>query len=147
MEQPESGLDSNPEAIALAAEQADQGIVLLDRELRVRWLNQAAERLCGLRRRHAIGKPLAELVPLPLGRHFHPRGRQRRTRIDTLQRYRGDIQLQHADGHRHWVSVSVHSIAGSGLRAIYLSDIQSQRSAEARSQLLTIGFDRSVRRS
>lgn len=36
MEQPESGLDSNPEAIALAAERADQGIVLLDRELRVR---------------------------------------------------------------------------------------------------------------
>ena len=141
MEQPESGLDSNPEAIALAAEQADQGILLLDRELRVRWLNQAAERLCGLRRRHAIGKPLAELVPLPLARHFHPRGRQRRTRIDTVQRYRGDIQLLHADGHRHWVSVSVHGIAGSGLRAIYLSDIQSQRSAEARSQLLTIGFD------
>lgn len=141
MEQLESTLDHHPEAIAAAAEQADQGIVLLDGQLRVRWLNRAAERLCGVRRRHALGKPLSELVPAELSRHFRPRGKHGRTRLDALLRHPGDIQLQRSDGSRHWVSLAMHKVNGTGLSLVYLSDIQAQRNAEARSNLLTVGFD------
>lgn len=141
MELPDTGLENNPEAITIAAEQADQGIVLLDSQLRVRWLNRTAERLCGWRRRHAIGKSLAELVPEPLSRRFTPRGKHGRSRLDAMLRHPGDIQLQRADGSRVWVSLSLHKIPGTPLRAVYLTDIQIQRNAEARSNLLSIGFD------
>jgi diguanylate cyclase (GGDEF)-like protein/PAS domain S-box-containing protein len=141
MELPETGLDNNPEAISIAAEQADQGIVLLDSQLRVRWINRAAERLCGWRRRHAIGKALSELVPEPLSRHFIPRGKHGRSRLDALLRYPGDIQIQRSDSSNVWVSLSLHKIPGTTLRVVYLTDIQIQRNAEARSNLLSIGFD------
>lgn len=141
MEQPDNGLENHPDAISVAAEQSDQGIALLDAQLRVRWLNRSAERLSGLLRRHAIGKTLAELVPAHLATRFTPRGKSGHTRLDALLRYPGDVKLQRPDGHAHWVSLAVHSIAGTPWRVVYLTDIHSQRNAEARSNLLTIGFD------
>ena len=141
MDQADTAQENNLEAIALAAEQAEQGIVLLDGQLRLRWINRAGERLAGLARRYALGKTLAELVPAHLATHFQPHGRRGRTRLDALLRYRGDVPLQRSDGSQYWVSLSRQKIAGTALSVVYLTDVHSLRNAEARSNLLTIGFD------
>ena len=140
MEQP-NGQELHPEALGLAMELAGLGIIVLDAQRQLRWLNRAAERLTGLQRRRVLGQPLHAVVPPHLARLFLPRGRQQRTRLDTLALHPGDIQLERADGSRQWVSVSHHPLPGTGLSVVYLADVQSLRNAEARSNLLTIGFD------
>ncbi len=140
MEQP-NGVELPPDALTQALELSGLGVVVLDAERRVRYLNRAAERLTGLQRRRILGQPLQDIAPPHLARHFRPRGPRHRTRLDTLVRHHGDIRLERADGSRIWVSVSHHPLQGSPLSVVYLSDVQVQRSAEARSTLLTIGFD------
>ena len=136
-----NGQDLHPDALGLAMELAGVGVIVIDSQRQLRWLNRAAERLTGLQRRRVLGQPLHAVVPAHLSRLFIPRGPRQRTRLDTLANHPGDIQLERADGTRQWVSLSHHPLPGTGLEVVYLTDVQSLRNAEARSNLLTIGFD------
>lgn len=134
-------LEVVPEAMVLAAEHAEQGIVVLDSQLRLRWLNRAAERLGGVQRRNALGQPLAALVPAHLQRRFTARGTRGHCRLDAMLHHTGDVELIRHDGSRQWVSLHSHRLHGSGLRVLYLTDVQHRRLGEERIGLLSLGFD------
>jgi PAS domain S-box-containing protein len=94
-----------------------EGVMACDADLRVTYLNAAAERALGLGRDASLGRPLAQVFP-------------------------GAMQ---ARGARHveafypplarWYEVSVHSLHDGGL-AFYFRDVTERRAGEARYRLL-----------
>ena len=64
---PEGSLDIIPVARSLLLEQLDDGVIVLDPELRVVDLNSAAERLLGLQRGWTPGTPAARVWGLNSG--------------------------------------------------------------------------------
>ena len=129
------------DVLSLAAEHAAEAMVVIDDQQRILWLNHAAERLCGVQRRHVVGKALQDLVPPPLRPHFTPHGSRGRSRLDALLRYPGDILLKRTDGSRRWINLRAQSIQRGALRLLHLTDVQTLHTLEKRIELLSIGFD------
>lgn len=140
MNQPYS-LETVPEAMNLAAEHAQQGVIVIDGNKRVHWLNRSAERLIGVQRRKAVGQPLSALAPLHLQDRFVARGRRGRCRLDALLRLPGDLELIRHDGSHQWVSLHSLALPGSGLQMIFLTHVQQRRQSEQHLKMLSLGFD------
>lgn len=126
---------------AETVEWLSEGLVLIDPQLRILWLNRAAERLSGVLGQQVTGASLAELAPPDLRKRFQSGRPGRRTRLDALLRHDGDIELQRPDGSRRWISLRAQSVGTAGNRMLHLRDMQPLRDMEHRMELLSLGYD------
>lgn len=89
-------------------EQCLYGVVTIDPENRIRYMNPAAERLWGLSRAEAVGQNVNILVPKAI-RDDHDRmvNHHRHTGEDRIVGTSRDIEMERADGSTVWVNLSL----------------------------------------
>ena len=116
-------------------EQCLYGVVTIDPDNRIRYMNPAAERLWGLSRAEAVGQNVNILVPRAI-RDDHDRmvNHHRHTGEDRIVGTSRDVEMERADGSTVWVNLSLTKSVEPDGRLSYtafLRDITRRRGALA----------------
>jgi PAS domain S-box-containing protein len=114
-------------------EQCLYGVVTIDPDNRIRYMNPAAERLWGLSRAEAVGQNVNILVPRAI-RDDHDRmvNHHRHTGEDRIVGTSRDVEMERADGSTVWVNLSLTKSVEPDGRLSYtafLRDITRRRGA------------------
>ncbi len=133
-----SGLEgdafSRPDLLARIVEIAEDAIVSVDSDSKIRLFNQGAERIFGYSAGEVLGRPLSVLIP-PRFRHRHAEDVENFAKSPTQSRamaQRGDIFGLRADGSEFpaEASISKLDIEGSQVLTVILRDVSETRRVE-----------------
>ena len=126
-------LDMNSSIAQPALEQAIDGIITIDDQNNVIFMNQAAERMWGYRANEVIGRNVKMLVPQEI-QHQHDNfvNANRRTGVDKIVGTSRDIKVERRDGTTFWANLSLarNKIDGKTFYTAFVKDITSERQAQ-----------------
>lgn len=113
-------------------EQAADGVVLIDSDMRVLLFNRAAEQLWGIARTAIIGQDAKALLPAQLRAQLEQYGAGDHT-----------VPIERADGQRRWTAMSVSRIEADGevLYTALIKDITAQHQQTEQLHLLSLVVD------
>lgn len=127
--------ESQAAAALDALEQCLSGVVTIDADNRIRYINAAAERLWGVSRHAVLGQNVSVLVPEAL-RDDHDRmvDHHRHSGEDRIVGTSRDIEMERADGSKLWVNLSLTKCTeadGQFSYTAFVEDITQRRGAFA----------------
>ncbi|MDX3773896.1 EAL domain-containing protein [Chromatiaceae bacterium AAb-1] len=125
-------------------EQAIDGVVVIDSENRIIFLNKAAEQLWGYSKSEAIGQNVKLLVPENIRQqHDSYIYANRNTGINKIVGTSRDVPIEHKDGSRKWGSMSISKITTDGqiLYTAFIKDVTRQHEDNERIRLLSMVAD------
>lgn len=113
-------------------EQAGDGVVLIDSDMRVLLFNQAAEQLWGIPRASIIGHEAKALLPAEL-----------REQLDQYGSGDHTLPIERPDGQRRWTNMSISRIEADGevLYTAFIKDITVQHQQTEQLRLLSLVVD------
>ncbi|MBX2810211.1 MAG: PAS domain S-box protein [Myxococcales bacterium] len=118
------------EIINQTLEQAVDGVVTIDQENQVTFMNKAAESLWGYRREEVVGKNVKMLVPSEIqARHDDLVNANRRTGHDKIVGTSRDVKVTRRNGKSLWVNLSLSKIriGHEVLYTAFIKDISGER--------------------
>ncbi len=122
-----------PDTYRLVLDQALDGVVTIDANNTVIYMNAAAERLWGVQRADILGKNVRVLVPKAIqAGHDDMVNANRRTGVDKIVGTSRDIEVERADGTRVWASLSLAKVrmdTGEIHYTAFVKDVTEQRVA------------------
>ena len=94
-----------------ALEQAIDGVIAIDKNNRITFFNDAAEKLWGYSRREVMGKNVSMLVPSEIrSNHDQLVNRNRTTGKDVIVGTSRDVEIECKDGSRTWCNLSLSKV-------------------------------------
>ncbi|GGW57587.1 PAS domain S-box protein [Alishewanella tabrizica] len=115
-----------------ALEQAIIAVITINEQNNVTFFNAAAERLWGYQAAEVVGKNVAMLIPSHLRQnHDSYVNSHRTTGQDKIVGSSREVQLQHKDGHKVWVQLSLSQIKVKGKKhyTAFVRDVTKEREA------------------
>lgn len=115
-----------------ALEQAIIAIITINEQNNVTFFNAAAEKLWGYTTNEVLGKNVAMLIPSQLRQHHDGYVNSHRTTgQDKIVGSSREVQLQHKDGHKVWVQLSLSQIRVKGKKhyTAFVRDVTKEREA------------------
>lgn len=115
-----------------ALQQAIIAVVTIDEKNVVTFFNAAAERLWGYSAAEVMGKNVAMLIPVQLRQHHDGYVNSHRTTgQDKIVGSSREVQLQHKNGHKVWVQLSLSQINVKGKKhyTAFVRDVTKERDA------------------
>lgn len=130
---------------ASVMEQASDGIITIDGNNRVIFMNASAERLFKQPRSAVLGRNVKMLVPTAIrSDHDNMVNRHRTTGVDRIVGTSRDVEIERDDGSSLWVELKLVRVAlasGEVTYTAFLRDVSKQRAAidAAREAIQTVG--------
>ncbi|HEX7931032.1 MAG TPA: PAS domain S-box protein, partial [Sphingomicrobium sp.] len=137
-----------PDVLLAALERANDAVLILDRDLRVSYLNAAAESVFGLNRAEALGCPVGDLGLKELQQHHvSTPAVGEENRDDIPQQRNSEFTVARRDGSRIRVAVWLSSVEISGQHhtIAFVRDITRDLARRERLALLSLVADRTNR--
>lgn len=116
-------------------DQTIDGVISIDQNNLVTFMNKAAERMWRIDRRTVIGKNVSTLVPRAIrGDHDRMVAHNRQTGQDRIVGTSRDLEMERADGSILWINLSLSKVRwpnGDVTYTAFVRDISQQRAALA----------------